>query len=69
MNALIKLKNGDTYLVLNLKFINQMVSDDVPGKHITEYDSLMVSAGTYIFVGDNILNVEGSDILSIMFSS
>ena len=69
MNALIKLKNGDTHLVLNLKFINQMVSDDTPGKRITEYDSLMVSAGTHIFVGDNILNVEGSDILSIMFSS
>ena len=46
-----------------------MVSDDAPGKHITEYDSLVVSAGTHIFVGDNILNVEGSDILSIMFSS
>lgn len=69
MNALIKLKNGDTYLVLNLKFINRMIYDNDPGTHITEYDSFVVCAGTHIFVGDNILNVEGNDILSIMFSS
>ncbi len=70
MNALVKLKNGDRYLVQNLKSIKRInpFSDSDSETLITEYDSFAVYAGAHIFVGDNILTVEGDDILSVMFS-
>uniref|UniRef100_UPI0028D651E6 hypothetical protein n=1 Tax=Mogibacterium timidum TaxID=35519 RepID=UPI0028D651E6 len=60
LNAHVEMRSGVSRTVKNLKYVKTLCSDSE--NVITEYDSFIINADRYAFVGDNILTVFGPDI-------
>lgn len=67
MDAYIELRSGNGHTIQNLKHIKRVNPHTDLETCITEYNSFVLHPGSYIFIGDNILTVDGSDILSVEF--
>lgn len=67
MDAYVNLRPGNGHIIQNLKHIKRVNPHTDLETCITEYNSFVLHLGSYIFIGDNILAVDGSDILSVEF--
>ena len=67
MQAGIRLKNGNSYVVKDLKVIKilNLKTDFI--SEVTEFTSFFISPGSYIFIGTPTIAVQGDDILSVEF--
>lgn len=69
MTILIKLKNGDKLSIKNLSIIKSWDSRNGNFIETKDFSTFTVFNKNYIFVGDNTLTINGSEILYVEFQN
>lgn len=69
MTILIKLKNGDKLSIKNLSSIKSWDSRNENFIETKDFSTFTVFNKNYIFVGDNTLTINGSEILYVEFQN
>lgn len=65
MTAIITLKTGKEISVNNISLIKEFSIDQTT--EITDFKEFAIFDGLYTFIGDNIVSVNGQDILAVNF--
>lgn len=69
MTILIKLKNGDKLSIKNLSSIKSWDSRNCNLIETKDFSTFTVFNKNYIFIGDNTLTINGSEILYVEFQN
>ena len=70
MDALIQLKSGKEQMIYNIKEIKRICSIDDSAETIKDFKNFyLYSSFIYIFIGDEILTVHGSEIEYVKFQN
>jgi hypothetical protein len=69
MTILIKLKNGDKLSIKNLSSIKSWDSRNANLIETKDFSTFTIFNKNYIFVGDNTLTINGSEILYVEFQN
>lgn len=70
MDALIQLKSGKEQMIYNIKEIKRICSIDDSAETIKDFkDFYLYISFIYIFIGDEILTVHGSEIEYVKFQN
>ena len=67
MNAYIKVKSGDTVLVSDISAIKKVPLRKTDLEDVHDMENFIFTAEHYVFIGDNTVSINGSEISYVNF--